>query len=235
MQSKSKPLTASTLTEKTKNLSLSQSTLATQEGTTPLKLYQSINKLPFNKFLEIVETNDLSLLCIEGEATEEILKETWDKLNADYFDVVNGDKDDSETIEAKTFTIAYNKVCRARAVLDAIVKVGPKEQLIEALYAFDYDLPENTEKNVETIVKLFTANHKRDYIDLQVNTKERDEAKGEAQVIDANYYLETIAIMMTSLKCSIDMNSLTLGLYAALIKQYKQHCKSLLKLQSHAN
>jgi len=235
VQSKKEQHTESTLTAKTRNSSLPHSVSATPEDLPPLKLYQNINRLPFTVFLEITDTKDLSLLITQGEATEAELVEAWDKLYAEYHDACNNGEDDSETREVKSFATSYNKVCRARVLLDSIVAIGTHETLIEQLYAFGYDLPENNGKNMERIVALFTANHKRDYIDLQTNTLQREEEQQEATVIDGNYYMNTIAIMIASLKCSIDINSLTLGLYVALIKQYKQHCKSLLKLQNHGS
>jgi len=213
---------------------------ATLEGLPQLKLYQNINKFPFLVFLDIVDTKDLTLLVIEGNPTEEALNEAWMNINDAYMGVINGNQDDPETIERNELTVSYNKILRARILIDSIVKIGPNEMLIDQLYSFGYDLPENTDENLEQILKLFTANHKSDYVDLQINTKsdnnfDDDEDTEQKREIDSSYYLETIAIIMAGLKCSIDLSTLSLGLYAALVKQYRQYCKSLLKLQPNVN
>ncbi len=204
-----------------------------KEATPQLVLYQNINKLPFTIFLDIIDTKNLELLVIAGEASEEVLQETWENIYAAYYDALNSDKENTETTEAKDLAINYNKISRARVLLDAIASIGPNETLINELYDFGYNLPANNTKNIDNIIKLFTANHKRDYINLQITTKLSEEEQQEITVIDVNYYMETIAIIMTSLKCGIDIHTLTLGLYVALIKQYKQHYKSLLKLQNN--
>lgn len=201
-----------------------------------MKLHNNINKLPFNLFLDIVDTKDLNLLIIDGEFTPEQLQEAWDKINSDYADVINGAKDSVEMAEAKELMSGSNKLNRAKVLIDVIDRIGPNEKLIEELYSFGYSLPENNPKNLKAIVKIFIANHKRDYVALQdMKNQIPETTETEERVIDASYYLETIAVMMAGLKCSIDINTLTLGLYAALIKQYKQFCASLLKTQANAN
>lgn len=198
-----------------------------------MKLHDNINKLPFTLFLDIVDTKDLKLLIIEGNPTQEQLDKAWETINNAYVNIVNGAKESVEMVEAKELTIEGSKINRAQLLIDVITKIGPREALIEELYSFGYDLPENTDKNLQQIVQAFIANHKRDYVSLQ-ELKNQTPEETETPIIDASYYLETVAIMMAGLKCSIDVNTLTLGLYASLLKQYKQFCKTLLNVQANA-
>ena len=187
-----------------------------QEVKPQLKLYRNINSLPFLIFIDIFETKDFSKLLICGEASKEELEQTWAAIEAEYYDAINDGKDNQE---AKDLTIEYRRICRARKLIDSIAIIGAREALIDELYSFDYPLPEKTGTNTTQIVNLFVANHKRDYVDLQVNTKDRQESQNDAPVINAAYFMETIAILMANLKCNIDINTLTLGLYVALLKQ----------------
>lgn len=235
MHLKSKQHTPSTSTVKTKTSTLSPSTSVTSEEKPPLKLCPNINKLLFTTFLEILETEDYSLLIISGEATDEELIEAWNKLHGAYTEALNSGEESPEMQDSRITLVNNSRIMRARTLLDAIVQVGAHKGLVSQLYSFGYDLPECTDKNATRVVELFTANYKRDYVDLQANTLQAEELKQDMPVIDTNYYLETIAIIMTSMKCSIDISSLTLGLYVALVKQYKQHCKSILKLQNNGH
>jgi hypothetical protein len=61
------------------------------EKTSNIKLYENCNQLMLDRFIQIIVEGDLRLLIIEGEPSNEILKETWEYIYAEYTSLINDD------------------------------------------------------------------------------------------------------------------------------------------------
>ena len=61
------------------------------EKTSNIKLYENCNQLMLDRFIQIIVEGDLRLLIIEGDPSNEILKETWEYIYAEYTSLINDD------------------------------------------------------------------------------------------------------------------------------------------------
>lgn len=61
------------------------------------KIYKTCSELPIGVFFRILESNDLTLLCVEGKVKQDQLKLTWESIIKEY-EVITGKPEYTNTL-----------------------------------------------------------------------------------------------------------------------------------------
>ena len=197
-------------------------------------MFQNIYKLPLTTYIDIITTNDLKLLVISGNPTNEEIEAHWSKLQDEYIEAIGGDEIKSKLEDTCDKMIMQSRVVRARALITIIASI-PSEALFKMLYEFDYPLPyyEYSEDNLEKVLKIFIAHYKLSFVNLQSIFSKQENVSNEDLELDYKYFMTTIVDMNNTMKINLNINELSLGEYCINVARYREYC---IKLQTaHGN
>jgi hypothetical protein len=182
-----------------------------------------------DKFIECYCHKNYKVLIIEGKPSDEQLLECWDKLLADYIELMGGDEHKDNVSKVEEINEASLRVNRVEAVLE-VLNVAPTEGLFETLYTFGYELPKlkYNEDNLLRVCKLVIACMKRDVTNINMWSHILDEKnpKENKQLTEEVFYSSLVDLSET-FGVVLDEKKLSVYSYVMYIKKHKTKIERL--------
>ena len=193
-----------------------------------LKLYQDLT-LPFSKYIDILVKKDLSLLIIEGKASEIELKDAWETINELYIDAI-GDLDTKIRIEdAKDIAYLEGRIYIANALITQL-KCSYSDALIDILNSFGYIISiEPKESNLDAYISQFEGYLKSEILELQEKINGIDKTDKKSVEISRQYFEKIIVAIEITFKFQISIDKITTAKYCEYVNSYNNHIKNLEK------
>lgn len=209
----------------------------TQSQTEPLpsNIYRSIDKLPFNKFVDCICDENLQPLIISGYPTHSQLQVAWTNIIQQYTEAIGN-------LEFSIYKKLYSVVSELSLKYDQIICLCGKEgilkvaysrylcnelnKLVNASFTFDYKDWDSYQMELARCEKRGAAI--KIQLDLKLlqlyAIKKKSEGVDEKQ--DRAYYI-SIMIQLSNYAKFIIPETITLFEYCQRLKQYKQYIDSL--------
>lgn len=200
-----------------------------------MKLYTTIHKLPLQIFIDIIVDEDLKLLIIEGEASEEVLNQTWQNILNEYTEAVSNKEVINKIDETKNLLKKETTIKIIDSML-RIIEIKPCEELFNLLYLFNYPISklEYSEENLKAILPAFLAYYKKDRFEYQLLIKSREEkGKGENKDVKLgyDYFNNMITEIGIAFSTSIDITKVTTGIFCTYVNKLHKHYENQKKQQ----
>lgn len=195
-----------------------------------MKLYQHCSELPLSRFIECLCEGKYSVLLIEGDATEEQLKEAWDALYNEYLDATakNGSNDVMTLLNE--FDALYYKYAVVEKCVE-ILRWYNDDRLIAILKERGFNFPfddSNVEQYLKDLDRVMTRS-KKFLVDMEIRRKQLDaiqKANSGAKIDRA--YFDTILVTLSKFAgYHVNEEVITVSRYVALLNMYINHCKQI--------
>ena len=196
------------------------------------KCYLHIKDIKLSDFITAHCDNDLSVLVLQGNPTEEELKVVWDKLFQQYVKAVSGSQFQSKLQDVKDYTLLESKIRRASMLLELYQVEEAHKMIAEMLESFKYPIGTVTVDNLHASLKRFRAYLKADIVKLNGMAKKL-ETKAEKDVKPtAESYYDTLVGIGEHLKVVLIPNEISVALYCSYVNQLNRHIENLIKQQN---
>lgn len=196
-------------------------------------IYQDLKELPLYKFIKCYCYKEYKELIIQGEPSEEIISDNWQKLLQDYIELIGGDEYKDSVSMVDNINDSTLRVTRIESLLE-VINVAPSEGLFEALYTFGYELPKlpYTEANIERLSRLVVANMKRDVSNIMLWKQiiEEKNPTNENKITDEVFYT-TLVDLSESFGVLLDEKTISVYTYVMYIKKYRKKLERMAKQQ----
>lgn len=203
------------------------------EKTSNIKLYENCNQLMLDRFIQIIVEGDLRLLIIEGDPSNEILKETWEYIYAEYTSLINDDNS-TEIYKAIRDINMWKMKFQRIEMFVSLLSQRPYPLLIIELkkmnynYAFNhndiqsYKADLNAVYNTAKTLLIQISNREKDLERLQKQDRQNDKKEKPVDQFD---------IMLISLSehagYQVQPHKLTVSQFAKMMNRVKEYAKKL--------
>lgn len=195
----------------------------------PLKLYQSIHKLPLSVFIDCLVDHDYEKLVIEGEASTIDLVECFNKLYVEYIEAAGG-RDAVNKLSKMGRLIDLRMTTERFAKLLATIEIYKTKEIFELLYLFPQYNPPEMEfsiENMNKVVKVMVTEWKSDLVDLSnLEAAQPKEDEEDNKAYSHEYFMTAITGIEQALKITISEN-VTVGKFCAWVVRYKNHVRAI--------
>jgi len=200
-----------------------------------MKLYTTIHKLPLQIFIDIIVDEDLKLLIIEGEASEEVLNETWQNILNEYTQAISNKEVINKIDETKNLLKKETTIKIIDSML-RMIELKPCEELFNLLYLFNYPIPklEYSEENLRAILPTFLAHYKKERFDYQLLIKsieEKSKGKNKDVKLGYDYFNNMIAEIGIAFSTTLDIRTITTGIFCTYVNKLHKHYENQRKQQ----
>ena len=186
-------------------------------------IYKSdINEIPLSVFIEVYtnENNDIEFDVPKEEAVAKVITE--------YMNIVGGKQIASEVINANR-VLNLTMLVQCMNVCDNLILLGKWKEVCGVLDVLGFRLKEDEHEKIKTRVKALLA--KAEY-DLSKEEKERAGRKDEYKKPTKEQFTKERVSIMKYNKMQIDINTMTAGEYAWLVKQTCDEIEELNKIHN---
>lgn len=177
------------------------------------KLYDSIESLPILTFFQIMKSQDLKLLVVEGNPSEELLTQTWEKVMEEYYREAN----------PKQYKEQLRKAVKVEQLRNQITLLSAAMTLHSLGYKSGTDVLDEmkvSEKNVESKI-----NMERTRLNMLIaEMKKQDAENGTKEELN---FWKTIATVERGVNRTLDVERISVARWIAIINDLKEHYKEL--------
>lgn len=201
------------------------------------RYYRSISEMPLKVFVEIICSDDLSHMVIEGEVSHEELAPVWNEILEAYLDVTMSDEDKHlMTLISQQYLLEHN-IIKAEAILKYLsYRYDPDMiTILERIGASGSGYPKDGSINARKAwEKRVVANIKRwrhRISEIEADIVRLTPKDQKQEKITRSYFDDVLARISQHFKYHIDENIVTVSRFLAMLREYKQH---LIMLQKQA-
>lgn len=187
--------------------------LLQRHGEKSSKLYDSIDSLPILTFFQIMKSQDLKLLVVEGNPSEELLTQTWEKVMEEYYREAN----------PKQYKEQLRKAVKVEQLRNQITLLSAAMTLHSLGYKSGTDVLEEmkvSEKNVESKI-----NMERTRLNMLIAEMKKEDAQHGTRE-ELNFW-KTIATVERGVNRTLDVERISVARWIAIINDLKEHYKEL--------
>lgn len=177
------------------------------------KLYDSIETLPILTFFQIMKSQDLKLLVVEGNPSEELLTHTWEKVMEEYYREAN----------PKQYKEQLRKAVKVEQLRNQITLLSAAMTLHSLGFKSGTDVLEEmkvSEKNVESKI-----NMERTRLNMLIAEMKKEDAENGTRE-ELNFW-KTIATVERGVNRTLDVERISVARWIAIINDLKEHYKEL--------
>lgn len=197
-----------------------------------MKLHTSCTTLLLSDYIICQVDKDLSPLIIEGEPTEQELKDAWQVITHEFFDLSESKQNNYElTLCAEMEALNYKIIAIQQSV--EVLRKYRCDELVALLQKLGYRFPFNANKEDEYLKDLGRVLSRAKTLVLQYNDKKaqldnisKEKAPGETEV-SRSYYDKILAILSKHSGYHVDESKTTVSRYAAILNMYIAYCEQL--------
>lgn len=177
------------------------------------KLYDSIDSLPILTFFQIMKSQDLKLLIVNGNPSEELLTQTWEKVMEEYYREAN----------PKQYKEQLRKAVKVEQLRNQITLLSAAMTLHSLGYKSGTDVLDEmkiTEKSVESKINMERTRLNM----LLAEMKKQDAENGTKEELN---FWKTIATVERGVNRTLDVERISVARWIAIINDLKEHYKEL--------
>lgn len=177
------------------------------------KLYDSIETLPILTFFQIMKSQDLKLLVVEGNPSEELLTQTWEKVMEEYYREAN----------PKQYKEQLRKAVKVEQLRNQITLLSAAMTLHSLGFKSGTDVLDEmkvSEKNVESKINMERTRLNM----LLAEMKKQDAENGTKEELN---FWKTIATVERGVNRTLDVERISVARWIAIINDLKEHYKEL--------
>lgn len=177
------------------------------------KLYDSIETLPILTFFQIMKSQDLKLLVVDGNPSEELLTQTWEKVMEEYYREANPKQYKEQLRKAVKVEQLRNQITLLSAAM-TLHSLGLKSgtDVLEEMKV--------SEKNVESKINMERTRLNM----LLAEMKKQDAENGMKEELN---FWKTIATVERGVNRTLDVERISVARWIAIINDLKEHYKEL--------
>lgn len=200
------------------------------------RYFRSIDEMPLCVFIEIIVTNDLSKMIIEGSVSDEVLLPVWSEILEQYLDVTFSEEDKHLVQLIFTHTLLEFNITKATAI-QMYLQYRYDEDLVaimQRIGAADTGYPKDGNINSRRVWhKRVTARIKRwkvqqSEIEAEIGRlSNKDEAK--MPKITKAYFDDILVQLSRHFKYHVDETTVSVGRFLSMLRDYKNHLLTLQK------
>ena len=198
-----------------------------------IKLYENCNQLMLDRFIQIIVEGDLRLLIIEGEPSNEILKETWEYIYAEYTSLINDDNSTEIYKAIRDINMWKMKFQRIEMFI-SLLSQRPYPLLIIELKKMNYNYAFNHNDVQSYKADLHAVYNTAKTLLIQISNREKDLERLQKQDIQNNKKekpIDQFDMMLISLsehyKYEVQPHHLTVARFAKMMNRVKEYAKKL--------
>lgn len=187
--------------------------LLQRHGEKSSKLYDSIETLPILTFFQIMKSQDLKLLVVEGNPSEELLTQTWEKVMEEYYREAN----------PKQYKEQLRKAVKVEQLRNQITLLSAAMTLHSLGFKSGTDVLDEmkiTEKSVESKINMERTRLNM----LLAEMKKQDAENGTREELN---FWKTIATVERGVNRTLDVERISVARWIAIINDLKEHYKEL--------
>lgn len=202
-----------------------------KEKKSNIKLYKNCNQLMLDRFIQIIVEGDLRLLIIEGEPSNEILKETWEYIYAEYTSLINEDNSTEIYKAIRDINMWKMKFQRIEMFI-SLLSQRPYPLLIIELKKMGYNYTFNHNDIYSYKADLKAVYNTAKTLLIQISNREKDLERLQKQDSQNKQKpIDQFDMMLISLsehyKYEVQPHHLTVARFAKMMNRVKEYAKKL--------
>lgn len=196
------------------------------------RLYQDLKAITLDRWMDIVCNEDYKKLIIEGEVSDEVLKDAWDALYLQYIEIVGGEDVQERIKLIKEITLLSCKIERAEALME-VLQIAPNEALFDQLYMLGYSLPSMpfNENSMKVLFKRLTAEMKREVVLIHNMSERLEKEAGDAKKMTEQDFYNLIVEISDCFKVVLKESETSVMAFATYLAKYKKRAEDLQRKQ----
>jgi hypothetical protein len=186
-------------------------------------LFHNVATLPLSIFMKCYLDNDYSLLCIEGEATDEQLKNVYDTIIIDYYDLINSPQTRIFVSLQKQVVKTVSRIKQVSAFLQMYM-LCKNEKIKQNLSNLGFYFQKDT--STEVLLAKYSSFIKHLQIELDnklFDIKTLTNPTGEAAETTRTTFINNIIVLSKHNGYAIDENNLTVEKYCLLLNNFNEY------------
>lgn len=195
---------------------------------TSYSLYRQLHKLPLSVFIDVSCDGDLSPLCYQGEAPENVLLATWLMLVEQYGEMMGGAESDMKhTLQVEILRLQH-KMTNSRKMLEILVDYPVPQfalavnSMLKTSFAFNRHYPEQYEQDLKGAYSCTKEMEMKLELKTEALQAMAEKEAKEGGRPDRTYY-EKILINLSDWKGRTIEESVSTSKFCIMVQQYNAY------------